>query len=101
MIAKVTVKGQIARPDMAPFIAAAKLQSVARLIRTALPRGEQAAVNECLISEAICLARKGESVKAFRHLALAKVPANSIAACCGLRSAQYGCATHGYPRVGA
>lgn len=98
MFAKVMVTG-LERSEMAPFIAVAKLQSVARKIRAAEPRGEQAAINECLISEAIGLARRGQSTKAFRHLALAKVPANSIAACCMIRSAQYGCASHGYPRV--
>lgn len=93
---------KITRPGMAPFIAVAKLQEVARKIRKAEPKGtEQAAVNECLISEAIAYARRGESRKAFRHLALAKVPAASIPACCGLRSTQYGCADHGYPRVSA
>jgi len=99
MFAKITVKGQITRPEMAPFIAVAKLQAVARKIRGLQMKGEQAALNECLISEAINMARRGDTTKAFRHLSLAKVAANSIPACCGLRSAQYGCATHGYPRT--
>ena len=85
---------------MSPLIAIAKIQEVAKQIRTTQPKNtHQGALNETLISEAIWFARKGDSVKAFRHLAKAKVPMNTISSCCGLRSAMYGCASHGYPRT--
>lgn len=99
-LVKVIVVGRtIERTQMAPFIAVAKLQAVARLIRTAQPKNtHQGALNETLITEAIWFARKGETTKAFAHLAKAKVPTGQVASCCGLRSSLYGCATHGYPR---
>jgi hypothetical protein len=90
---------EITRREMSTGIAVAKVQQVAALIRRAHCQGShQAAVNERQISDALYFARSGRSTRAFRTLAAAKVPAGSIPACCGLRSAQYGFASHGYPR---
>ena len=88
----------ITRTNMSPFIAVSKVNDVARLIRMALRSGEQAAVNERLISEARHMARQGRSIDAFRHLSHAAVPAGTVKACCMLRSRAYGCSSHGYPR---
>lgn len=90
---------QITHPEMSSRIALSKIYAVAAKIRDAQPKNtEQGARNETYITEAIWLARRGDTSKAFSHLALAKVPVGSVAACCSLRSAQYGCASHGYPR---
>ena len=98
---KITVSApaSMVRSQMAPFIAVAKLEAVGRMMRKAEIGTEQAALNACLLGEALHMARQGRSQDAFRHLSRAKVPAGSTPACCGLRSAMYGCATHGYPRT--
>lgn len=89
----------ITRTNMSPFVAIAKVNEVAKLLRVAEAHTEQAAINECLISEARHFARTGQSIKAFKHLSFAKVKAGTVKRCCGLHSAQYGCGTHGYPRT--
>lgn len=95
-----TNKGtRIERPEMASFITKAKLQAVARLVRFTQDDKNLAAANEYIISGAMELARAGRSTDAFRQMAKTRVPAGRVANCCGLRSAQYGCATHGYPRT--
>jgi hypothetical protein len=90
---------EIHRPEMSPRIAVAKIYAVCKLTSAATGRGtRQSLRNGQIGAQALYLARSGQTTAAFRHLALAKVPAGSITTCCGLHSAQYGCATHGYPR---
>jgi hypothetical protein len=91
---------EITRPQMSSTVALTKIRQVTDLISAANPRNSKVAYrNGQIIAQARYLARVGRTAEAFSWLARATVPAGSVPACCGLRSAQYGCSTHGYPRV--
>lgn len=92
----------IERTGMSATIAVAKLTQVNRMVfdATASFRGSRTSQrNTKIFLQARSMAAEGRTNEAFTHMALAVVPAGSVPACCGLRSAQYGCSTHGYPRV--
>ena len=92
---------QITRPEMNATIAVAKLTRVNRMVfdATAAFRGSRTSYrNTQIFLQARSLAAAGETKKAFALMAQTVVPAGSVSSCCMLRSAQYGCSSHGYPR---